>query len=146
MKYWDSKGTYQAEFDRFTVELMPAMGAAETLAGELVRSANRLYYDAYNNGFCNNTSGAVKYLFKYLMPLYPGDTDLREALSYIEPKTNTGGYSSTGMTTGAALDLIVDRVALVLMTEPELLSQANPCDMFDLQDADYYEEEYDSGY
>ena len=143
MKYWDSKGQYQAEFDAMTQELMPAMGAAESLAGELIRSANRLYYDAFNNGFCNNTSGAINFLYTYLVPFYKDDRDLKEALDLIAPKTNTGGYSSTGMLTGAALDTIVDKVAELIIAKPELKTQANPCDLFDLQDDDYYEPEDD---
>ena len=142
-KYWNNQGTFQSEFDALTQELMPAMGEAESLAGELVRAANRLYYDAFNNGFCNNTSGAVNFLYTYLVPFYKDDRDLKEALDLIAPKTNTGGYSSTGAMTGAALDTIVDKVAQLIINQPELKVQPNPCDLFDLQDDDYYEPEDD---
>jgi hypothetical protein len=143
MKYWDNQGKYQAEFNQLSEQLMPAMGAAESLAGELIRSANRVYYDAFNNGFCNNTSGAINYLYRFLAPLFPNDRDLKEALDYIAPKTNTGGYSSTGLTTGAALDLIVDRVYEAIRDNGSLKTTANPCDLFDLQDDDYREEDDD---
>lgn len=141
--YWNTQGQFQTEFDQFSQELMPAMGAAESLAGELVRAANRLYYDAFNNGFCNNTSGAVNFLYTHLVPFYPSDRDLKEALDTVAPKTNSGGYSTVGCITGAALDLIVDRVAALIINQPELKQQPNPCDMFDLQDEDYYEPEDD---
>lgn len=139
-KYWNNQGTYQVEFDQFSRDLMPAMDAAESLAGELVRAANRLYYDAFNNGFCNNTSGAINYLKTYLLPYYKDDEDLQEAIAYIQPKTNTGDYSTVGATTGAALDTIVDAVARLIINKPELKTQANPCDLFDLQDRTYYPE------
>lgn len=143
MKYWNQQGKYQTEFNQLSEQLMPAMGAAESLAGELIRSANRLYYDAFNNGFCNNTSGAINYLYQYLAPLFPNDRDLKEALDYIAPKTNTGGYSSTGLTTSAALDLIIDRVYEAIRDNGDLKTTPNPCDLFDLQDDNYYEPEDD---
>ena len=59
--YWSSNGAMQAEYDKF-VELVPGVGDADTLAGELVRACTRLAYDLYNNGMGNNTSGAVNML------------------------------------------------------------------------------------
>lgn len=50
--YWNNEGAYQEELDKLN-EQMPAMGAAETLNGELVRAINRLYYDYCNNGNIN---------------------------------------------------------------------------------------------
>ena len=141
-KYWNNQGNFEAEFSTFTSELMPSSGPAETLGGELVRAANRLYYDAFNNGFCNNTSGAINYIKQYLVPHYRDNKDLLEAIALIEPKTNTNGYSSVGESTGAALDLIIDQVALFIINHEDLAASPNPCDMFDFQDEDaYYEED-----
>ena len=50
--YWNNEGAYQKELDELS-EKMPVCGAADTLNGELVRAANRLYYDYCNNGNCN---------------------------------------------------------------------------------------------
>jgi hypothetical protein len=142
-KYWNKQGQYQAEFDAMSNELMPVSGAADSLAGELVRAVNRLYYDAFNNGFCNNTSGAINFLTQYLVPFYHQDRDLADALSVVEPKTNTGGYSTVGASTGLALDTLVDRVAALIIAQPQLRTVPAPCDLFDLEDPEYVEEEED---
>ncbi len=59
--YYHRTGKYQADYDRL-VELMPAKGAAETVAGELIRAVSKLGHELYNNGMGNNSSGAVNFL------------------------------------------------------------------------------------
>lgn len=51
--YWNNEGAYESQFDALTKTLMPAEGRAEYLVGEVVRAANRLYYEYCNNGNCN---------------------------------------------------------------------------------------------
>lgn len=51
--YWNNEGVYDKEFTQLTEELVPATGMAKNLRGELVRAANRLYYEYCNNGNCN---------------------------------------------------------------------------------------------
>ena len=51
--YWNNEGAYEQEFSQLTNELMPATGKAEYLVGEVVRAANRLYYEYCNNGNMN---------------------------------------------------------------------------------------------
>lgn len=51
--YWYNSGAYQKEYDELYKKLVPSQGEAETLNGELIRSASRLYYDYCNNGNCN---------------------------------------------------------------------------------------------
>ena len=51
--YWNEEGAYEVEFKQLTEEFMPATGRAKNLVGEVVRAANRLYYEYCNNGNCN---------------------------------------------------------------------------------------------
>ncbi len=51
--YWNNEGAYEKEFSELTNEFMPAEGRAKNLVGEVVRAANRLYYEYCNNGNCN---------------------------------------------------------------------------------------------
>ena len=51
--YWNEEGAYEKEFKELTNSLMPASGRAKYLVGEIVRAANRLYYEYCNNGNCN---------------------------------------------------------------------------------------------
>ena len=57
--YWNNQGAYKEEMSRLTDEMMPSEGSAETLNGELIRAANRLYYDYCNNG--NGNAVNVRY-------------------------------------------------------------------------------------
>lgn len=51
--YWNENGKYQAEYNELYEALVPAMGQAKNLFGEVIRAASRLGYDYYNNGNCN---------------------------------------------------------------------------------------------
>ena len=56
--YWNGQGAYKEDLDRL-IDQMPLLGSAETLNGELIRAANRLYYDYCNNG--NGNAVEVRY-------------------------------------------------------------------------------------
>ena len=51
--YWNNEGAYDKEFSELTDKLMKPSGRSDTLQGEVVRAANRLYYEYCNNGNCN---------------------------------------------------------------------------------------------
>lgn len=53
MTYWEEKGTYETEAKQFA-NLVPVMGPADTLKGEIFRAVTKIYYDYYNNGFGNH--------------------------------------------------------------------------------------------
>lgn len=141
-KYWNNQGRYQAEFDRYTEQLMPAEGHADTVAGELVRSVNRIYYDAFNNGFCNNTSGALNFI-KRIMPADEVLTPIYQMLAY---RVNSGGYSSLTPAVKDGLDTLVDKTVELLQNNPVLVATKNTNDMFDFQEPDFYEPDDEEDY
>jgi hypothetical protein len=51
--YWNSEGKHQILYKRLWKKLVPPIGEANTPHGELLRANSKLYYDFYNNGFCN---------------------------------------------------------------------------------------------
>lgn len=51
--YWNNEGVYDKEFTQMTEMLMKATGRGDNLRAEVVRAANRLYYEYCNNGNCN---------------------------------------------------------------------------------------------
>lgn len=51
--YWDNEGVYDKEFNELTNALMEPAGRGDNLRAEVVRAANRLYYEYCNNGNCN---------------------------------------------------------------------------------------------
>lgn len=134
-KYWDGNGKYQAKQDELYDRLVPAVGKSHCMAGELLRAANRVYYDAYNNGFGNNTSGAAKFLQANLLPAFPDDLELKQACKLIYGYSNTGTCVDVDEKCDAALDLIVDRVVEAIRANPQLL-ELETIDLFDLQDDD----------
>lgn len=59
--YWDKCGIYQKELDKLYAKLVPDSGEANTIHGEMIRSASRLFYDFCNNGNCNVVSRETVY-------------------------------------------------------------------------------------
>ena len=53
LSYWEDTGRFQKDFDRLTKEHMRPSGPSLTIEGELIRIANRFYYEWCNNGNCN---------------------------------------------------------------------------------------------
>lgn len=51
--YWGLNGAYQVEMDFHYDKLVPSVGYAPTIHGEMIRSVSRLFYDYCNNGNCN---------------------------------------------------------------------------------------------
>lgn len=48
--YWAGKGQLQKEYDALYNELVPSMGAADTIQGEVLRAASKIVYRHYNDG------------------------------------------------------------------------------------------------
>lgn len=72
-KYWQGGGKYQQLFDEL-VNSLPPSGKSSTRAGEIVRAANKLMYDYYNNGMMNNTTPALLFLARQgVFPTAGGD-------------------------------------------------------------------------
>jgi hypothetical protein len=138
--YWDRKGRYQAEYEQMVADLMPAEGACDTLAGELIRAATRLTYDFYNNGMCNNTTGAINFLLKQ------GAVD-RATYDAIYPfaagQPYRGNYGGGALQ--VAIERAVDMTVAMILHNPQLMTMPNTDDMFNYQD-EYWTEEEDDDY
>ena len=48
--YWSNAGALQAEYDKLYNELVPSSGKADTVEGEVLRAASKIYYRHYNDG------------------------------------------------------------------------------------------------
>jgi len=127
--YWHNAGKHQADYARLCDELIPDMGACDTVAGEMLRSATRLAYDLYNNGMGNNTSGAVNFL---------------QAKGVIDSKTHDVIYEYTrgllydghyeGDALQVAVESMIDQTVQHILQNPELLVTENTEDMFDYEE------------
>lgn len=124
--YWNHKGKFQAEYDRMVDELMPAMGACDTVAGELIRSVSRLGYDFYNNGMGNNTSGAAN----FLREKGAIDPDTYDTIyEFTRGRLYEGRYNGDSLQ--VAIERAVDMTVEMILRNPVLLTAKNEEDMFD---------------
>lgn len=124
--YWNQKGKYQKQYDQWADELMPASGACETVAGEMIRAVSKLGYDFYNNGMCNNTTAALNFLL---------DKDVIDVYTYKAIKPYAGRMSYKGKYDGdliqIAIESMVDKTIEKILANPELLTEKNSEDMLD---------------
>jgi hypothetical protein len=134
--YWSGKGRYQAEFDEI-IKLMPGMGNSDVLAGELIRAANRLAYDFYNNGMGNNTSGAINFLAHH-GAVDPGVRDTIQP--YTTGRLYHGDYEGDALQ--LAIEAMIDSTVEMIVRNPQLMTMKNTDDIFNYEDpAEYFDEE-----
>lgn len=132
--YWDGTGKYQEQMEELTSKLMPAAGKCDTVAGELLRAANRLYYESYNNGWGNNVTGASNYLKMVLLPYTNYERKLKLVLNELHEYAGCGECRDNPESVDKGLDYVVDRVMEVINEQPALLTKENDIDMLDLYD------------
>jgi hypothetical protein len=144
--YWNGTGKYQTQFDEL-IKLMPASGSCDTMAGELIRAANRLAYDFYNNGMGNNTSGAVNYLDHYSAI----DPDTYSTIyEYTRGRIYNGRFNGDELQ--QAIEHMVDSVVEFITRNPQLITmERNHDDVFTYQEpeqifCDECGDETDRGY
>lgn len=135
--YWNNNGKLQKEYERLHDKYVPPFGAADTLIGEAIRASSRIYHDAYNNGFGNNTSGAWKFLHKYIRPLIK-DENFEAALDHLKERVNHSWEEFIPNLTEVALETLADSVVQFCI-DNESDPMPSPCDMFDLQEKDWQE-------
>ena len=127
--YWNSNGKHQAAYQELS-KIVPSSGPAGTVEGEMLRASTRLYYDFYNNGMINNTSGAVNYLMR-CDELF--DLELCEELAIVESECNTGHYTDKSLS--YSLEVITNVVIEYLISKDGLYTESGD-DLFDYADPD----------
>ena len=131
MSYWNKTGKHQAWDTENFRKLVPAEGKCATHQGELLRASAKLYYDYYNNGMCNNTSGAVNFLLKF-----NNEINCKKELLVIKDECNTGGYTSVDLE--EVLEIVANQVIEYVQNST---ITSNELDMWDFQDADATDED-----
>lgn len=153
MKFWNNDHHLAANYNRLYDMLVPDSGPSEHLVGECLRAASRIYYDHYNNGSCNNVTGAWNFLdstLATLMNMYGfGDRlgEMNAALMTVYPYANCNApeVSFKEVELNKALDFIVENVVMVAVVEENSgIFSKNTVDMFDFQEKEEYVDEEDS--
>jgi hypothetical protein len=91
--YWNANGKFQKESEKLLDELVPYSGKCDTIEGENLRALFSIYYDYYNNGMCNDTSGAVNWLISqtsYIRQVT--NVSIYKELNQIKKHSNTFTY------------------------------------------------------
>tara|TARA_B110000261_G_C13058709_1_gene347231 strand:+ start:95 stop:628 length:534 start_codon:yes stop_codon:yes gene_type:complete len=128
--YYVHEGKYQKQYDRLS-KLIPDMGKADTVAGEMMRAAVCLSHELYNNGMGNNCSGAVNYLQAKDSITY--DT-WKTIYEYSRGRTYILQLASwQGPSFSAAMESLIDQVVFFIMMNPELEELENHTNMHDLE-------------
>ena len=133
-RYWNSTGKHQAAYEELC-KLVPSSGPAGTIEGEMLRAATRLYYDFYNNGMMNNTSGAVNYLMRCDELFNLG---IANELTIVEPECNTLYYTTEPL--AEPLETITNVVIEYLISKDGLYTESGD-NMFDYADLDVEDDE-----
>lgn len=129
--YWNSNGKHQLEYQELYSTLVPAEGNAGTVEGEMIRAATRLYYDYYNNGMLNNTSGACQFLMECNTNQF---LNIGDELLEVYQESNTGCYTDVSLST--QLETILDTVVEYIVSLNGEYTESD-VDMFNFQDPDY---------
>lgn len=136
--FWDNDHPLASQAQELYAKLVPDVGNCPTLQGELLRAANKIAYDWYNNGWgCNNWSGAVAFiraLFGKLPNQPPEQKQARLLRALSEADQYSTGASTDFLTDASAIDIVTDIEEIIvqaILDNPEPI--VNTCDMYDFQ-------------
>ncbi len=124
--YWDLRGRYQEEYDK-RLDALPDGGKGQTKASEIFRAASKLYYDCWNNGMVNNTSGAVNFLLYVGVFASQNDPDF----AAIYPYTTGSKIYLNEMGLRFTMERMLDRTIAFLKSNEEFDNVANDLDYLD---------------
>jgi hypothetical protein len=128
--YWNDTGKYQTDYGRLW-GLVPPSGSSNVVAGEMTRAITKLIYDFYNNGCCNNTSGALNYLEQMGVI----GSDLKNIV-HDNTRGKFYGGSYNGDTVQTTFEKIADTTIEYILANPELETTENDDDMWNYGDPD----------
>lgn len=132
--FWNRKHPLYESYLKFE-SLMPVEGNCQTIEGEVLRAATRIYWDYYNNGFGNNWSGALNFLKEYKMV-----TEKEyDRLDYYARGRVYGNRDYFGGQIEILLNDVLARVVqTILAHDGKYSNNTFNVDMFDRQEPDNY--------
>lgn len=126
-------------FNKLFETHVPQIGSCDTVGGELLRAAAKIYYECYNNGFGNNVSGALNFLRN-------NGIDLRTDNVYSTLHEYCCGSilnNNNEKIVHSMVNLVVERVEEYISKIPAILTIPNNTDMHNLTDNNYEDEDED---
>lgn len=138
--YWSGNGKHQQWNDLNFSTLVPSWGVASTVEGEMLRASSKLYYDYYNNGMCNNTSGPANYLTQCDITYSLG---ISEQLHDVKLECNTDGYTTVNLS--KQLEEITDAIIEYVQSKNGEYTP-NEDDMWFYQDNEWSQDDFDEDF
>ena len=138
-KYWGSTPESKEQRELFS-KLVKSSGKSDTVEGELLRAANKIYYDYFNNGFGNNWSGAFNFLKKYSTARISHELDILKDFS-----TGKMPHLSQDKEVEHALDSLMDKIVHEIKHAGDELTP-HSVDMNSLMQASYRGDDGDDEY
>lgn len=135
--FWNQQHPLYNQYETLYHRLVPSYGSADSEEGEMLRAASKLGYDYYNNGMCNNVSGAAKYLIERFKEY---DLGCLDELNILYAFSNNAGPFSTDLDP-LITTVIAKLVEYIISVNGVYLATAD--DMFDWQDPDRAPMDYD---
>ena len=128
--YWHHNGKYEADAKRLQ-NLVPDMGKADTVAGEIWRCVSACYYDYFNNGGCNHKTYATSFIAK--AKVFRGATDAQKvAFKEVRRVSAKQNYSDFTRFTEGAFELFVDTAIEFIKANPHLETEPNEIDSLEV--------------
>ena len=130
--YWNQKGKHQAIYDAQENELIPGAGKADSLQGEVLRAAGRLYYRWYNDGdriqqYGQRPESSAEDAWGFLHEahtLLPAG-EAKDALKAIAYMAADAALARTDDEYARVLESIADAAALYAATRPLIPTDEN---------------------
>lgn len=89
INFWNGNHPKSENLAKMVKKYIPLSGPTESIPAECFRAANRILYEYYNNGFCNNKSPE----WNYLNNLFKGSDKFEDALDEIRDYICGGLYN-----------------------------------------------------
>ena len=117
--YWFNNGRYQEELDGLNNDSLIQLTDPECFEKSLLNALSNIYYDYYNNGMCNNTSGSIRFIMKFndLLKI-PSDY-----LITVYKVSNTGHYTDIDLE--LQLEYIADSIIEYIINKDGTVSPNN---------------------
>ena len=128
--FWNRDHELSTESDRLSKSLMPATGNCETIEGEMFRASTRIGYDYYNNGFCNNWSGALAFLVEHNMVTVK-EHKVLEPYQFGDRYAESGFFEDDCPLQKASIAIHERVIRHILENEDNLTPNTDNVDMFD---------------
>ena len=141
--FWNEDHPLSKDHSNLYDLLVPTSGHCDSIQGELIRASSKIQYDWFNNGWgCNNWSGAVVFLRKFLktLPIQQSAEVMNNFYLSLSAASSQSHGEPMYFDAGNLVTKIHEVVIQSLLDNPTLIVNVDSDDMYDFQEDDYRED------